>query len=191
MSHQCLMEVIHHLALLQPQGLHHSQYPLRKAATRLTVIAKGVLPPQHTGTQQPLDVVVRRLDTLHCREQPQGGVQRQHVSAKRRHLRIGACATALQRLLEFLNHRFQTRLQCGTRPRTLAEVPPQPEHVLDRLQPRLTDCYRRATATPIAWNTGPHVPWASLRSRNRFPSCSTSATCKRSRSQITSAHSNT
>src|SRR6266446_7266346 len=146
MSHQCLMEVIHHLALLQPQGLHHSQYPLRKAATRLTVIAKGVLPPQHTGTQQPLDVVVRRLDTLHCREQPQGGVQRQHVSAKRRHLRIGACATALQRLLEFLNHRFHTRLQCGTRPRTLAEVPPQPEYVLDRLQPRLTDCYRRATA---------------------------------------------
>src|SRR5512135_1458149 len=48
MSHQCLMEVIHHLALLQPQGLHHRQDPLRKAATRLTVIAKGVLPPQHT-----------------------------------------------------------------------------------------------------------------------------------------------
>ena len=70
MSHQCLMEVIHHLALLQPQCLHHSQYPLRKAATRLTVIAKGVLPPQHTRTQKPLDVVVRRLDTLHRCEQP-------------------------------------------------------------------------------------------------------------------------
>ena len=26
------------------------------------------------------------------------------------------------------------------------------------------------SATPTAWNTGPHVPWASLRSRNRFPS---------------------
>ena len=25
-------------------------------------------------------------------------------------------------------------------------------------------------ATPTAWNTLPHVPWASLRSRNRFPS---------------------
>ena len=55
-------------------------------------------------------------------------------------------ATPLQRLLEFLNHRFQTRLQFGTRHLALAEVPPQPEHVFHRLQPRLTDRYRRATA---------------------------------------------
>src|SRR5512135_1632204 len=61
MGYQCLMEVIHHLALLQSQGLHHGQHPLRKAASRITVIAKRVLPPQHPGTQQPLDVVVRRL----------------------------------------------------------------------------------------------------------------------------------
>jgi hypothetical protein len=33
-------------------------------------------------------------------------------------------------------------------------------------------------ATPTAWKTLPHVPWASLRNRNRFPSCSTSTTCK-------------
>src|SRR5512133_437642 len=157
MSHQCLMEVIHHLALLQPQGLHHRQDPLRKAATRLTVIAKGVLPPQHTGTQKPLDVVVRRLDTLHRREPPQGGVQRQHVGAERRHLRIGARATALQRLLEFLNHRLQTRSQFGTRHLALAEVPPQPEHVLYRLQPRLTDRYRRATAIDTLPEIAPQV----------------------------------
>lgn len=44
-------------------------------------------------------------------------------------------------------------------------------------------------ATPTAWNTLPQVPCASLRSRNRLPSCSTSTRCNRSRSRITSAHS--
>ena len=45
------------------------------------------------------------------------------------------------------------------------------------------------TATPAAWNTHPHTPWASLRNKNRFPSCSTSTTRRRSTSWITSAHS--
>ena len=45
-------------------------------------------------------------------------------------------------------------------------------------------------ATPTVWNTLPHVPSTSLRNRNRFPACSTSVTWRRSRSAITSAHSN-
>src|SRR3954451_21482926 len=50
-------------------------------------------------------------------------------------------------------------------------------------------CTVGGRATPVAWNTFPHVPCTSLRSRNRFPSWSTSTNCNRSRSPITSAHS--
>ena len=45
------------------------------------------------------------------------------------------------------------------------------------------------SATPDAANTLPQVPWASLRNRNRLPSCWTSAHCRLSRSRITSSHS--
>jgi hypothetical protein len=50
-------------------------------------------------------------------------------------------------------------------------------------------CTVGGRATPTLWNTLPHVPCTSVRSRNRFSSCSTSTTCNRSRSAITSAHS--
>jgi hypothetical protein len=45
-----------------------------------------------------------------------------------------------------------------------------------------TCCTVGGKATPTAWNTLPHVPCTSLRSRNRFPSCSTSTICNRSKS---------
>src|SRR5512135_3345546 len=51
-----------------------------------------------------------------------------------------------QRLLKFLNHRFQTSLQFSTRHLAPAEIPPQLEHSLHRLQPRLTRRHRRSTA---------------------------------------------
>ncbi len=45
------------------------------------------------------------------------------------------------------------------------------------------------SATPVAANTLPQVPWASLRSKNRLPSCSTWAYRSLTRSRITSSHS--
>jgi len=45
------------------------------------------------------------------------------------------------------------------------------------------------SATPAAANTLPQVPWASLRNKNRLPSCSTSAYCRLTKSRITSSHS--
>src|SRR5271165_4106201 len=50
-------------------------------------------------------------------------------------------------------------------------------------------CTVGGKATPAAGNARPHVPCTSLRSRNRLPSCPTSAVCNRSRSAMTSAHS--
>ena len=51
-------------------------------------------------------------------------------------------------------------------------------------------CTVGGSATPVAANTLPQVPWASLRNRNRLPSCSTWAYCRLTRSRITSSHSN-
>src|SRR5271157_5785377 len=45
----------------------------------------------------------------------------------------------------------------------------------------LACCAVGGTATPAARKTVPQVPWTSLRSRNRLPSCSTSTICKRSK----------
>ncbi len=50
-------------------------------------------------------------------------------------------------------------------------------------------CTVGGSATPVAANTLPQVPWASLRNKNRLPSCSTSAYCRFTRSRTTSSHS--
>ena len=50
-------------------------------------------------------------------------------------------------------------------------------------------CTLGGSATPVAANTLPQVPWDSLRNKKRLPSCSTSAYCRLTRSRITSSHS--
>lgn len=50
-------------------------------------------------------------------------------------------------------------------------------------------CTVGGSATPAAANALPQVPWASLRGKNRLPSCSTSAYCRLTKSRITSSHS--
>ena len=68
MSSQCLMQIVHDMTLLQQRGLDYRQHPFHEAATGLAVTAERILPPQHTGAQDPLDMIVGRLDTLDCRE---------------------------------------------------------------------------------------------------------------------------
>lgn len=64
MVDQGIMQVAQHRPPLQAARLHHGQQPLHEATTGFTLTAISVLPPQHAAAQQPLRVVVRRLDAL-------------------------------------------------------------------------------------------------------------------------------
>ena len=96
MSYDRAMQVFQHRTFLQPQGLDHGQYPLYEPAPRCTVATEGVLPPQHAQAQDPFRMIVRGLDPLDCREQPQRRVYRQKVDTKGGCLGIRAGATPLQ-----------------------------------------------------------------------------------------------
>src|SRR3954451_8102432 len=69
-------------------------------------------------------MVVRRLDSLDRREQPQRRIQRQHVDTKGRRLGIRAAATLLQGGLKFPRHSLDTGLQARPVQFAAAERPP-------------------------------------------------------------------
>ena len=90
MGDQRLVQVAEHRPALQPQRLHRRQDALHEPATLGTVAAERVLPPQHPPAQQPLRVVVRRLDAVGHHEPPHRRQQSQQVLAQRRRLGVRA-----------------------------------------------------------------------------------------------------
>ena len=71
MSGDGLLQVSQDRPMLQPERLDHRQHPFRESASRLAVATERVLPPEHPTAEDPLGMIVRRLDPLAPREQPQ------------------------------------------------------------------------------------------------------------------------
>lgn len=145
MGDEGFAEIGQHVPLLEPQRLHRGENPFGEPAPRLAVVAEADLPPQHRRAQRPLRPVVRRLDPLDSRERPHRRVHLQEVPAEPRRLRHRARKPCLQRLIELDAHRSQGRLQPRPVQDPLAEVPPQREDLLHRLQTRLPDPLRLST----------------------------------------------
>ena len=126
MSHDRAMQVNQHRTFLQPQGLDHGQHqhPLHEPASPCTVATEGVFPPQHAQAQDSFRMIVRGLDPLDRREQPQRRVQCQEVDAKGGCLGIRAGATLLQNALEFARDRVQPGLQARSVQFATAKCPP-------------------------------------------------------------------
>jgi len=141
MSYDRAMQVFQHRTFLQPQGLDHGQYPLYEPAPRCTVATEGVLPPQHAQAQDPFRMIVRGLDPLDCREQPQRRVYRQKVDTKGGCLGIRAGATLLQNALEFARGRVQSGLQARSVEFTAAKCPPVGEQAFHDLQTYPANCF--------------------------------------------------
>ena len=96
MSHDRAMQVNQHRTFLQPQGLDHGQHqhPLHEPASPCTMATEGVFPPQHAQAQDSFRVIVRGLDPLDRREQPQ---RRAGYSAKRLKQKVAALESAQER----------------------------------------------------------------------------------------------
>jgi len=93
------------------ERLDDRQHPFRESASRLVVATERALPPEHpAAAEDPLGKIVRRLDPLAPREQPQSRIQRQQVLAEGRRLRVGAATTRLQRGAEVAGDGVQRRL---------------------------------------------------------------------------------
>src|SRR5438445_5724125 len=102
MREQRLIQELQHWALLQPAGLHDGEDALDETTAGITMAAEGVLPPQHTGAQQTLNMVVGRVDGFFAYKGPQRRLDLQQVLAKGRCLRVLAGAAQLQPLVESL-----------------------------------------------------------------------------------------
>jgi len=141
MSHDRAIQVIQHRTFLQPQGLDHGQHALHEPASCCAVATEGVLAPQHAQAQDPFRMIVRGLDPLDRREQPQRRVQSQEVGAKGRCFGIRAGATLLQNALEFARDRVQPSLQARSVQFATAESPPVGEQAFHDLQAYPANCF--------------------------------------------------
>src|SRR3954451_6918589 len=70
MGAQRVVQVMQDRPVLQPARLHYGQQPFYEAAPVRAVAAERMLAPQHSPAQQPLRVVVGRLDPLRDYEPP-------------------------------------------------------------------------------------------------------------------------
>ncbi len=140
MSQDRAIQVVQHGTLLQPQGLHHPLHPFDKPAPRDAVAAEGILSPDNARSQDPLRMVVRGLDPLDRREQPQRRLQRQYVGAQGRRLGIRARATLLQNPLEFARNPVHPSLQGRAVDLAVAERPPVGEQAVNHFQTGSANC---------------------------------------------------
>ena len=74
MSNDSFLKELQDRALLQSQGLHHTQNALHKTTAGRTVAAKAATSPQHGPTLDALGVIVRRLDPVDDHECAQSGI---------------------------------------------------------------------------------------------------------------------
>src|SRR5271170_3346462 len=98
MSRQRICQELHYWPLLQSQCLHHREDPLHETTAPCTMTTKRILTPQHTGSQLPLDMIVRRLHPLVgvADELPHRRLELQQIPAKRRRPGVAAKRTFLQ-----------------------------------------------------------------------------------------------
>src|SRR6266850_6370181 len=108
-----LHEVGEHTFALQPAGLNYREDPFRESGAPLTARAETPLPPEDAPPQDPLRMVVGRLDAFATQEGPERRLQVQEVLAKSRRLLICGLQPAFQQDLEILPDPSHRMLQSG------------------------------------------------------------------------------
>src|SRR5207237_2057601 len=115
---------------------HHRENAFHEATARFADTAEAALAPPHRPTQQPLQVIIGRLDSLHRHERPQRRLQRQPVVAKARYRWVLTQDSALQQQpLQPIHDRSQVVVELSPRGLALLERMARREDLGDALPP--------------------------------------------------------